>query len=191
MRICFISPPTVLDFNERLVAESEAARLIFEHAPTGILSLAAVLDQQGCSAEIIDLNRWYYDYVSRGLKRSGVEFCVYAAEQLRDISADVFGFSTICGSFPLTLRLARIVREAHPEGFILLGGPQASVVDVRTLESFPFVDLIIRGEAEETLTRVLDAISHHATGLENIAGITYRKSQVVLRNPNAPVIEDL
>src|SRR5262249_90387 len=82
-------------------------------------------------------------------------------------------------------------REAHPEGFILLGGPQASVVDVRTLESFPFVDLIIRGEAEETLTRVLDAISHHATGLENIAGITYRKSQVVLRNPNAPVIEDL
>lgn len=191
MKICFISPPTVLDFNERLVTESEAARLIFEHAPTGILSLAAVLDQQGCPSEIIDLNRWYYDFVIGGFKRAGVEFCDYAAKKLRNLSADVFGFSTICGSFPLTLRIARVIREAHPESFILLGGPQASVVDVPTLENFQFVDLVIRGEAEETLPRVLDALSHKAIDLKTVAGITYRKSQQVLRNPNAPVIEDL
>ena len=55
MKICLISPPTVIEFNERLVAESEAARLIFEHAPMGILSLAAVLEQQQVEAEIIDL----------------------------------------------------------------------------------------------------------------------------------------
>jgi hypothetical protein len=166
MKICFISPPTVLDFNERLVTESEAARLIFEHAPTGILSLAAVLDQQGCPSEIIDLNRWYYDYVLGGFKRAGVEFCDYAGKKLSTVSANVFGFSTICGSFPLTLRLAGVVREAHPESLILLGGPQASVVDVPTLENFQFVDLIIRGEAEETLPRVLDALSQRSIGLE-------------------------
>ncbi|MEO8435903.1 MAG: radical SAM protein [Pyrinomonadaceae bacterium] len=191
MKVCLISPPTVIEFDERLVAESEAARLIFEHAPMGILSLAAVLDQQGVETEIIDLNRWYYEYASSGVRRQGVEFCAYAGKQLEGSSADIFGFSTICGSYPLTLRLARNVRATHPQAAIILGGPQASVVDVATLESFPFIDLIVRGEAEETLPRVLDALSHQQTDLEKIAGVTYRKSHAVLRNPNAPVIEDL
>jgi radical SAM superfamily enzyme YgiQ (UPF0313 family) len=191
MKICFISPPTVIDFNERLVAESEAARLIFEHAPTGILSLAAILDRQGCEVEIVDLNRWYYEYVCAGFKRQGVEFCSYSRNRLHALSAEVFGFSTICGSYPLTLRVAQIVRDSHPDASIILGGPQASVVDVPTLESFPFVDLIIRGEAEETLPRVLDALSHKTIDLETIAGITYRKSNSIFRNPNAPVIENL
>jgi radical SAM superfamily enzyme YgiQ (UPF0313 family) len=181
----------VIDFNEREVAESEAARLIFEHAPTGVLSLAAILDQHAYPTEIVDLNHFYYEYVRAGLKREGLEFCEYAGKRLRALSADVFGFSTICGSYPLTLRLARLVSGANPESSIILGGPQASVVDVPTLENFSFVDLIIRGEAEETLPRVLDAISSKADTLEMIPGITYRKNGSVTRNPNAPVIEDL
>jgi len=191
MKVCLISPPTVIEFNERLVAESEAARLIFEHAPMGILSLAAVLEQQQVEAEIIDLNRLYYQYVIGGHRSEGVEFCAYASRELASVSADVFGFSTICGSYPLTLRLARAVGETHPEAAIILGGPQASVVDVATLKSFPFVDVIVRGEAEETLPRVLDALSHRKSDFENISGITYRGSGAVLQNPNAPVIEDL
>ena len=190
MKICFISPPTVIQFNERDIDESEASGLIFEHAPTGILSLAAVLDQQGCSSEIVDLNRLYYEYISRGAKRTGAEFYEYASASLRNLSADVFGFSTICGSYPLTLRVARLIAESHPDASIILGGPQASVVDVATLESFPFVDLIIRGEAEETLPRVLDALFRNAD-LGTIAGITHRKAGEILRNPNASVIEDL
>ena len=191
MKICFISPPTVVEFDERQVAESEAARLIFEYAPMGILSLAAVIEQQGVEVQHIDLNRLYYKYVYGGFRPQGVEFFDYAERHLRELSADIFGFSSICGSYPLTLRLARTIRETHPEVPIVIGGPQASVVDVATLESFPYVDLIIRGEAEETLPRVLDALSHKDTNLEKIAGITYRKSGEVLRNPNAPVIEDL
>lgn len=191
MKICLVSPPTVIEFDERLVAEAEAARLIFEHAPMGILSLAAVLDQQGLETEIIDLNRLFYEYVTGGLRRQGIEFAAYAGSHLNGVSADIFGFSTICGSYPLTLRLARNVRETHPQAAIILGGPQASVVDVATLENFPFIDLIVRGEAEETLPRVLDALSHKKTDLEKLAGVTYRKSHAVLRNQNAPVIEDL
>src|SRR5262245_39681780 len=111
MKICFISPPTVIEFNEGIVAESEAARLIFEHAPMGILSLAAVLDQQGRETEIVDLNRLYYQFVSDGFRRDGVEFYAYASQRLRTVRADVFGLSTICGSYPLTLRIARALRE--------------------------------------------------------------------------------
>src|SRR5438105_2191582 len=159
MKVCLISPPTVTEFNERAVAEFEAARLIFEHAPMGILSLAAVLEQEGIESEILDLNRLFFTYIAGDLRNQGVDFSSYAIGELSGIRADVFGFSTICSSYPLTLRLARGVREVHTEAAILLGGPQASVVDVATLETFSFVDLIVRGEAEETLPRVLDGLS--------------------------------
>ena len=192
MKVCLISPPTVAEFSERLVAESEALRLIAQHAPLGILSLAAVLEQQGIQPEIIDLNRLYYQYVSSGERcRNGIGFCEYVTRTLESLSVDVFGFSTICSSYPLTLRLARGVRVTHPEATIILGGPQAAVVDVPTLKAFPFVDFIVRGEAEESLPRLLDAISGNSTDLANLRGVTYRKGQDVLRNPNAPVIEDL
>ena len=111
MNICLISPPTLGEFNDRFVADSEAARLIFEHAPMGILSLAAVLDQQDVQVQIVDLNRLYHAYVNAGLRGKGVEFCAFAARKFESISADLFGFSTICSSYPLTIRLARMVRE--------------------------------------------------------------------------------
>ncbi len=190
MKICLISPPTLTEFNDRVVDETEAARLIFQHAPMGILSLAAVLGRQGVAVEVVDLNRVYHDYLNGGFKEE-LEFCDYAGRQLREITADVFGFSTICSSYPLTLRLARGVRRAHPDAFVILGGPQASVVAEPTLESFPFVDQIVRGEAEETLPRLLDALAGGGKHLELIAGITYRKQNQIIRNPNAPVIEDL
>src|SRR5688572_9040794 len=177
MKICFISPPTVVEFNERSVDESEAARLIFEHAPSGILSLAAVLDQQQLEVEIVDLNDLFYEYVIAGLRQQGVEFCGYAARRLESVWADVFAFSTICGSYPLTLRLARAVGETHPEASIILGGPQASVVDVASLEAFPFVNVIVRGEAEETLPRVLEALASNPSNLKLIRGITFRDAQ--------------
>src|SRR5712691_4592483 len=121
MKVCLISPPTVSEFNDRLVVESEALRLIAEHAPMGVLSLAAVLDSQGIETEIIDLNRLYYAYVNGQHRSRGVDFCSYALDNFGSFSADIFGFSTICSSYPLTLRLARGLRERVPETRILLG----------------------------------------------------------------------
>lgn len=192
MKICLISPPTVAEFSEGFVAEAEAMRLIVEHAPMGILSLAAVLEAQGYSPLIIDLNRLYYDYALLGLNaRDGFTFNSYVLRHLEPLAFDVFGFSSVCSSYPSTLRLAEGVSLTHPGAKIILGGPQASVVDVSTMKAFPFVDCIVRGEAEETLPLLLNSLSTNASGLSYIRGITYREGDEVKRNPNAPVIEDL
>lgn len=191
MKICLLSPPTVTEFNERKVAESEAVRLIASHAPMGVLSLAAVLEQHGLDPQIVDLNSWYYEYVSDGAKDKIDEgFCSFASDRLRAVDADIFGLSTICSTYPLTLRLAQQLRDAHPHSYILLGGPQASVVDVATLQHFSCIDIIVRGEAEVTLMRLLEAISQNSS-FEQLPGLSYRKAGQVVRNPNAPVIEDL
>ena len=65
-------------------------------------------------------------------------------------NSTLYGFSSICSSYPLTIRIARVLKMLRPESTILLGGPQASVVDMQTLAAFPFVDLVLRGEAERS-----------------------------------------
>jgi len=192
MKVCLISPPTLTQFTERQVAESEALRLVAEHAPMGILSLAAVLEERGCTPHVIDLNRLYYDYVASGIsERDGTKFFSYTVRHLEALSFDVFGFSTICSNYPLTLRFARCVKDAHPNAAVVLGGPQASVVDAATMRAYPFVDYIVRGEAEETFPQLLDAIAGGAGEVRHIPGVTYRVAGEVLRNVNAPPIEDL
>ena len=190
MRICLISPPTITEFSPE-VAESDSVRLIAEHAPMGILSLAAVLEQIGLQPRILDLNRLYYEYIrSPGSLDEATSFCSFVVQHLNRLSFDVFGFGTICSSYPLTIRIAREVKAVHPESRIVLGGPQASVVDVSTLSTFGFIDYIVRGEAEETLPRLLESLDG-GSSCASIQGITFRSGESVVRNQNAPVIQDL
>lgn len=192
MRFCFITPPTVSEFDGGRVTEPEARRLVGEAAPLGILSLAAVLEAQGVKPHVVDLNWQSYEYLTCEVpRREGLSFTAYAARSLASLPFDVFGFGSICSSYPLTLRLAREVRRSHPAAKIILGGPQASVVDVPTLREFPFVDVVVRGEAEVTLSRLLEELDGGGAGLARVGGITYRDGGNIIRTPNAPVINDL
>lgn len=192
MKVCFISPPTVPEFDNGRVTEQEAARQVGESAPLGILSLAAVLEAQGVEPHVVDLNWYFYEYLARGAeRREGLSFTAYAARALESLSFDLFGFGSICSSYPLTLRIAREVKRTHPAAKIILGGPQASVVDVPTLREFPFVDVVVRGEAEMVLPRLLEVLDGGGAGLAQVDGITYRGGGNVVRNRNAPVIADL
>ena len=60
MKVCLISAPTANQFDSRAMGETEAARIMGELAPVGILSLAAVLEAKGLQPEVVDLNRVYY-----------------------------------------------------------------------------------------------------------------------------------
>ena len=190
MKVCLISPPTVTEFNERQMGEREAYRVIAEYAPLGVLSLAAVLEREGLQPHVVDLNPIYYDYVRSG-RGEQFAFSAHVVRQLEALPCDVFGFGTICSSYPLTLRLARELKRRRPEVVVVLGGPQASVVDVLTMKEFPFVDFILRGESEVTLPQLLGAVSSGGAGLEAVGGLTYRRGGEVARNPNAPVVAEL
>ena len=148
MRICLISAATVTDFGE--YADYRRIREIAEHPPLGVLTLAAILREEWATPTVVDLNRLYYEYLGDPGARSEGDFCAYAASRI-SMGFDVIGLSTICSSYPLTIRLAERLKHVYPDTFIMLSGPQASVVDVPTLQAFPFVDLIIRDEADETL----------------------------------------
>jgi radical SAM superfamily enzyme YgiQ (UPF0313 family) len=189
MKVCLISAPTANKFDQRAVGEIEAARIMGELAPVGILSLAAVLEAKGLQPEVVDLNRVYYSWL-QGSNRNKTDFCSFAGSYFAERDFDLFGFSTVCSSYPLTLRIAAEVKRVHPESAVVLGGPQASVVDISTMRAYPFIDLVVRGEAEQTLPALVDALAGHGA-LAAVTGITFRQQKEIVRNPAAPLVADL
>jgi len=190
MKVCLVSAPTAAEFGGTIEIESDVVRQITLEPQLGILSLAAVLEVRGDSPEIVDLNRTYFHLAdSAGLSRLD-DFAEVAASVIAEKDAEVCGFTSICSSYPLTIRIAKAVKAIRPECTILFGGPQASVVDMQTLAAFACIDFILRGEAEESLPLLLGELAGRRH-LERVPGLTYRAEGQPRRNPNAPVIRDL
>jgi radical SAM superfamily enzyme YgiQ (UPF0313 family) len=190
MKVCLISAPTASQL-AGAVGKPDAARMMGELAPVGILSLAAVLEAKGLQPEVVDMNRVYFSWLQDS-NRDKPDFCRFAGDYFAGHDSDFYGFSTVCSSYPLTLRIASEVKRAHPKSVVVLGGPQASVVDVSTLRAFPWIDLVVRGEAEQTLPDLVDALGRNGS-LATVSGITYRRdgNGEIVRNADAPVIMDL
>lgn len=190
MNICLVTAPTATEFEDLDELTSKSVRWAASQPQLGILSLAAVLLGRGDNARIIDLNRAYFAWAeSVGVLKSR-GFAEFAANMIVAQGADIYGFSSICSSYPLTIRIADAVKVLRPDSVILFGGPQASVVDVATLDAFPFVDLVLRGEAERSLPVLLDQLQDKRR-LDQVPGLTYRICGRPSRNPNAAVIESL
>ena len=189
MKICLIGPPTLPEFG--VLATVKELRETLADAPLGILSLAAVLDGTGIKSEVLSPNQSYYDYLDSPLRRSeGVDFCQFMVQQIASSEADVFGFGSICSSYPLTVRMAAELRKLRPLSTIIFGGPQASAVDQETLDAFPWVDVIVRGEAEETLPLLLQTMGEERQ-ISEVPGITMRVKRKGVRTAPASLIQDL
>jgi radical SAM superfamily enzyme YgiQ (UPF0313 family) len=191
MDVCLVAAPTGSEIEDECLGQNAGLSVMASQVPLGILSLAAVLEGRGIHTEVVDLDLSFSksSWPGDANYRQG-DFYSFALGRLADLRFDVIGFSTMCDSYPLTLRLAKGIRRIHPKRYIILGGPQATVVDSGTLGAFPFVDVIVRGEAEATLPLLLEVLDGRRD-LAPIPGITYRDHAAIVRNPNAPVIEDL
>ena len=154
--------------------------------PIGLLAVSAALEEVGCSVEIVDQTRAFQD----GRITPGDGAYDQLAEMIRATEPDLVGFGTMCNSYPQTIALARRYRALDPERPIILGGPQATGTDVETLQAFPWIDLIVRGEAEKTI-KGLVMRWRGGQSLADLPGITWREKGNMYRNPDAPPIEDL
>ena len=162
LKVCLVGPPTVTDFEDPEVAESEAIRLIAEHAPIGVLSLAAVLEQHGELPHIVDLNRLYYAYLrAPGESSAKPDFCSYVAAELQTIEFDVLGFSSICSSYPLTIRIAREMKRLRPD--VPSCSRTAGIGGDADDGGLSVRRLVVRGEAEQTPPALIEAIAAGAT----------------------------
>jgi len=198
--ICLVTALSVSDFiDPDLTIDAHANT----GAQLGVLTLAALLRTQNYVPRVINLDDLFFEFVRLDKSRPSVNhdwldgsqpretFFSFVAEHLPADGFDVYGLSSICSSYPLTLRLAQELRRRNPHARIILGGPQASVVDVATMRAFPCIDIIVRGEADDTFPALLHLLDNQLPEWEKLPGITFRRGNEVIRNPNAPVVENL
>jgi radical SAM superfamily enzyme YgiQ (UPF0313 family) len=188
--ICLITAAVSTDFEDPEEAQSRQVRAVARAPKLGVLTLAGVLEQAGLRPRIFDMDEAYADYLAEGGHRGLAGFPAWVAPRILSSDARIFGFSSLCSSYPLSIRVAEHVKCEAPRCTVLFGGPQASAVDLLTLSVFPFVDFILRGEAEISLPVFLDRWSGERR-FSDVPGLTWRSPLGPRRNPDAPVIDNL
>lgn len=128
----------------------------------------------------IKVNYVHGDYYIRKKGFDEDTFVKYLVDVSKNSVA--IGFYSMTPTINVALDLMKSVKQLNPAIYTILGGPHGTYVDVETLENNPFVDVISRGEGEETLLELVLALSKDLSELDNIKGITYNLNGVIKRN---------
>ncbi|HBH13311.1 MAG: Fe-S oxidoreductase [Clostridiales bacterium 38_11] len=91
---------------------------------------------------------------------------------------DVIGFSCYIWNIELVLQLSEIIKVDNSNISIILGGPEVSFESLQTMEKYPFIDFIIRGEGELPLNNLIVAL-YRQESVEKIPGLTHRVNNTV------------
>jgi radical SAM superfamily enzyme YgiQ (UPF0313 family) len=146
--------------------------------PLGLASVAAVLRSDGLRVSALDLN----------LARSSPE------RDLREaLSAErpwMVGFSATTETYPQAIRLARLVKGEDERTRTVVGGPHASFLPEEALAT-GVVDVVVRGEGEETAVELARAWGSGGDSIELIQGISFRRNGAVCNMPDRAPLGDL
>jgi anaerobic magnesium-protoporphyrin IX monomethyl ester cyclase len=154
--------------------------------PLGLLMIGGSLIDRGHTVHLLDAAR---DHLSDAAIVHTVE--AFAADLV--MIAHVGSTS----AHPCCLRVLRAIKSARPRVVTIYGGVHPTYHDRAILMQHPEVDVIVRGEGEETVTDLVDLLAQQgleqgqAYDLSAIQGISWRKQGAVIRTPAREPIQDL
>jgi anaerobic magnesium-protoporphyrin IX monomethyl ester cyclase len=170
MKILFVEPPKDYWF---VMGE-------YLPPPYGILQLAAFLEQNHKDAEIQVL-----DCNAEGLDWNGLE------KEIESLNPDIVASSALatCNTY-VSVRTLEIAKKVNPEVVTVVGGQHFTVLAEESLQAYPEIDVIVRGEGEETLVELTKAVSDgHPFSAVN--GISFKNNGQIIHNSPRPLIENL
>ncbi|MCG6536111.1 MAG: cobalamin-dependent protein, partial [Syntrophales bacterium LBB04] len=163
MRVAIIAPPYPLE-------EAPAP-------PLGVTYVAAAFESAGADVRI-------FDYIVG----------CYTPENLRvkldQFRPDVVGSTSVTLNFPGAAEIVAEAKRHNPSLITIMGGPHVSFDDIRTLEAYPEIDLIVRGEGEQTIAELM-AAGMDPSSWREIRGLTFRQDGQIVSTDDRPFIEDL
>ena len=113
--------------------------------PLGLAYMAAVLEQNDFEVKIIDCPVCQIDH-----EKLKSELAAY--------DPTLVGIGSMTPTIVSALKSAQVAKEAWPDAKVLMGGPHATFADREILNDEKAVDIIVRGEGEETLIELLKKI---------------------------------
>ena len=143
----------------------------------GLAYIAAMLEKVGHTVLIIDRNP---------VLLQGGDVEVFTRKALADFKPDFVGITATTPLMEDVVSILQILQDMIPDIPLILGGPHVTALPEATLEQYPEVDIVVRGEGELTMPEIVDG-----RPLTDILGITWRKDGEITSNPARPLITDL
>jgi len=172
MKFSFINASPNEDLGER-----EGRKAIASFPPLGILYLAAVLKERGVEVSVLD----------QPAKGFTIEETVKWIEKE---APDILGFSTFASSGRTAALISNEVKKKNPNIIIVFGNYYATFNSERVLRKYPSVDIIVRGEGENTVIDLVDCLKNKGK-LKDVLGITFRNKNSIVSTLDRPLIGDL
>jgi len=135
--------------------------------PLGLAYIASVLRERGYDVTIHDMK----------INRKEPDFSRF----------DIIGITADAMRYKEGLRLSRIAKEKGR--IVIMGGPHPTFLDEDTLRS-GWVDFVVRGEGEETISELIEAIKEKG-GYHKVKGITYINNGRIQRTPDRMPVGDI
>jgi anaerobic magnesium-protoporphyrin IX monomethyl ester cyclase len=167
MKICLISPP----YNSAVKSVVGVSS-----PPLGLAYIASVL-RQSHEVKIIDSNILNYTI-------GDVE------EELRSFNPDVVGITSVTPSIYEAYKVAETAKKVREDCKVVLGGPHATFMPRQTMEECEYIDIIVRGEGEETTSELIENIEKGAP-LNEVKGITFREKNEIIDTEPRPFIKNI
>jgi anaerobic magnesium-protoporphyrin IX monomethyl ester cyclase len=170
MRILIVNPPHP-SIGSRIPRE--------QLPPLGLLSIGGPLIDAGHDVALLDaeVGPLSHDEVVRRVVAHRPE-------------AVLIGHSGSTSAHPIVAELTRRFRAALPEVRIVYGGVFPTYHFREVLAQEPQIDVVVRGEGEETAKRLMSALER-GDDLAAVEGIAFRRDGHVVETPPAAMIEDL
>jgi len=166
LKVLFVYPPTQIKFGKSKLSP-----------PLGVLYLASVVEKAGHDIKVVDMR--VKDEKPEEVRR-----------YVNSFRPDVVGISGITTDYPFCLRMATAFKKFKPGVINIMGGPHVTFTAEEVLEKNKDVDIIVRGEGEDTFIRLLKAFSQ-ASSLNSVEGITFRYKGKITSTKQRPYIDDL
>jgi anaerobic magnesium-protoporphyrin IX monomethyl ester cyclase len=147
--------------------------------PLGISYLTAVLKQNGYEVDVIDCQ------VSRPSQKE-------MEDKLKSLNPDIVGVTAATVTYFPALQILKAAKAAVPNCVTMIGGPHVTVLDKQTFTESSDVDIVVRGEGEQTMLELARLVSDsNLKSLSEVAGITFKKNSQVFSTPNRSFLEDI
>jgi anaerobic magnesium-protoporphyrin IX monomethyl ester cyclase len=144
----------------------------FPKPSSALLSLGTLLQSEGVEVEILDL-------LSTRCTPEKIE------KRLTRFQPQVVGVTSVTMNFPTAVKTIQACKKMDPEITTIMGGPHVTFTSEETLRAFPEVDIVVRGEGEETMRELLPALER-GESLGKIQGVTFRENGSIRKTGSRP-----